>query len=126
MSIADFIQKPWWQLVTFIVLTLLVLLALRTRSAETLWTTAGAIYVLFLLTNSVLIWKADHTWTYFFVSVGLSILYILLISGITSAYEAMIDLQGSGESGMIFLVVIYHPVALLAVITIKWLVQRFF
>jgi hypothetical protein len=125
-SIFDFIQKPIGQLVAFITATLLILLIVRTRTAETLWTMAGVIYILFILTNSLLIWKAEQPWLYFFISLGLSVLYILLISLITKAYEAVIHVHGSGESGMIFLVIIYHPVTLLLVVVAKWLFHKIF
>ncbi|ELR69374.1 hypothetical protein C900_05064 [Fulvivirga imtechensis AK7] len=36
------------------------------------------------------------------------------------AFNELLKLKGSGESGMIFLVIIYHPFLLLLVVFLKW------
>ncbi|MFZ6009090.1 MAG: hypothetical protein ACOYXT_01985 [Bacteroidota bacterium] len=125
-TVFDFIQKPFGQLVSFLSLTLAILIIFRPKNADTVWTMAGLLYVGFIIANTIFMWKAENTWTYFFISVGFSILYILVVAGTTSIYEKLVDMEGSGESGMIFLVVIYHPFTLLITILARWLVEKFF
>jgi hypothetical protein len=87
---------------------------------------AGVLYVAFILTNTAFIWVADKPWIYLLISIGLSVLYVFLIGLISTGYCKLVETEGSGESGMIFLVVMYHPVLLLLVILIKWLYFKLF
>ena len=125
MNIAfnDYLTKPYAHVVVFIVLTFAILVLVRPRDANALYTIAGVVYVLFVLTNSVLIYFVPNTWTYFFMSLLFSVIYIVVFSFLSSLYIRMADVDGSGESGMIFLVIIYHPIALLLVVFVKWLVS---
>ncbi len=126
MTFIEFIQKPYGQLATFLSLTLLVLIIVRPRQAEPLWTMAGLFYICFILANAIFIWRAEHQWLYLLYSLGCSVAYILIISGLTSAYTSIANVDGSGESGMIFLVIIYHPFILLFVIFLHWLYMKLF
>lgn len=126
MTLLHFIQKPLGQLVASLALTILALAILRPKNAETLWTFTGIIYVCFIIVNSLFVWKAEHQWLYFFYSVGCSVAYLLIVSGLTSAYSSLVNVHGSGESGMIFLVIIYHPFILMFVIFIQWFIIKVF
>lgn len=126
MTFIDFIQKPYGQLATFIAVTILMLILVRPRQAEPLWTMAGLFYIFFIVANAIFIWTSDHQWLYLLYSLGCSVAYILIMSGLTSVYSSIANVDGSGESGMIFLVIIYHPFILLFVMFLNWVYLKVF
>ena len=123
-AFSEYLTKPYSHCVVFLVLTFLILVLIRPKDANVMYTIAGVVYVFFILTNSVLIYFTENSWSYFFISLLFSVIYILAFSVLSSLYVRLADVDGSGESGMIFLVIIYHPVALLLVMGVKWLIAR--
>jgi len=122
-----FIQKPLYQWLTFVALAFILLFIIfRPRQEDTIWVIAGVTYLAFMFVNTVFIWTAESMWSYFFFSLLFSVLYLAAASAMTSVYSEMVDTKGSGESGMIFLVIIYHPFLLLLVVLVKWLVFKLF
>ena len=121
-----FIQKPLYQALLFTGITLLVLAVIRPQKADTLWTIAGALYGLFILTNAIAICFEANVWQYFFYSLLFSVLYLLVAAVIVSGFSKLLEVTGSGESGMIFLVIIYHPFILLLMIFMKWIYFKIF
>ena len=120
---SDYLTKPYAHVVVFLVVTFVIFVLIRPREANALYTIGGVVYVLFILTNSGLIYFAPNTWTYFFLSLLFSVIYIVVFSFLSSMYIRLANVDGSRESGMIFLVIIYHPIALLLVVFVKWLVS---
>jgi hypothetical protein len=124
--ISQYFQKPIYQGTAFILLTIVIALIIRPKSVDSFWVIAGLVFAAFLIFNSVFIAFADAIWIYFFYSIGISILYLLTISVIAPLLIRMLNAGGSGESSMIFLMIIYHPVLLLLGIFIKWMVGKLF
>lgn len=124
--IIHYLQKPIYQPIPFILLTIVVAVIVRPRSVDSFWVIAGLIFAAFLIFNSVLIGFTDAIWLYFFYSIGISILYLLTISVIAPILIKIINADGSGESAMMFLMIIYHPVLLLLAIFIKWILVKLF
>jgi hypothetical protein len=124
MAGSNFLYKPLWQAVVVIFANLIVLVAARPSQSESMWIIAGACYSFFIIANSVLIWKSTKPWGYFFYSLVVSVAYVLTAWAITSAFGSIAHTKGSNESSMIFLIIMYHPLALLIVMFIKWLITR--
>lgn len=125
-TLLSLIQKPLYQLIFFTLVTIVLLIIIRPGKTDTLWTIAGVLYALFILTNAVMVCFQVNVWPYFFYSLLFSVLYIFIAGGITSAYTGITNVEGSGESGMIFLVIMYHPFGLLIMIFLKWLYFKVF
>lgn len=121
-----FIQLPIYQALLFLLLTPILILISRPGSADKAWVIAGSLFVLFLLVNSALLWFADSPWRYFFYSIGFAIGYLLIIAVMMPGLLRILKLEGSGESAMIFLILIYQPIALLLVMLVKWIVTGWF
>lgn len=119
-SIADFIHPPLYQLIFFVLLTAVSVPFFKNKDANRIWNIAGLFYIGFILTNSVLAWFAEASWVYFFTSLGCSLLYIVIIGILISVFIRLLKLNGSGETAMIFIYIIYHPILLLLVIGVKW------
>jgi hypothetical protein len=119
-----YLLKPYAHVVIFLAVTVAIFVLLRPKDANALYTMAGVVYAVFILTNSILIFFAQNTWTYFFTSLLLSISYILAVAPLSSIYIRMAKVEGSGESAMMFLVIIYHPLAMLFVIFLKWIMSK--
>jgi hypothetical protein len=119
-------QRPLYQAIFFLILTIVLYAIVRPGEAEKVWVIAGILYITFILTNSILFWPAGTAWSYFFYSLLFSIIYLVVIGGVVKVYSDLFKVEGSGESGMIFLVIIYHPFALLLVMLLKWLFAKFF
>lgn len=66
-------------------------------------------------------WFFDNQWQYFLYAMGFSIAYILAIAIIMPILIKILKMEGSGESAMAFLFIIYHPVGLMVVMQAKWL-----
>lgn len=121
-----FMQKPAYQALLFLALTPLLILVSRPRSTDKAWVIAGSVFVLFLIVNAALLWFADSPWRYFFYSIGFAIGYILIIAILMPGLLRVLKLEGSGESAMIFLILIYQPFAMLLVMLVKWIVTTWF
>ena len=121
--IFDLLHQPLYQLVFFLLLTMLSVPFLMAKKANATWNVTGILYVAFIFTNAVFFWFADGTWSYFFISLAVSVLYILAAGVVVSFLINALKISGSGESGMIFLVVIYHPVVLLLIVFVKWIIR---
>jgi len=126
MNALYFIQKPLYQALLFIGVTLVLFIAIRPQKTETLWTIAGAVYGLFILTNTIVLCFEANVWSYFLYSMLFTVLYLLVAGAMVSAFSSMLKAGGSGESGMIFLVIIYHPFLLLLMIFLKWIYFKIF
>lgn len=111
--------KPYAQALAGLLFTMAVLL-IRPGNANSLYTRAGVIYVLFILANSVILFFVENNASYFFISLLCSVVYLIAVSLLCSMFIRLLRAQGSGESAMVFLVIIYHPVALLLVTLAKW------
>ena len=90
------------------------------------WNVAAFTFGLFLIVNAGLLWIADSPWRYFFYSIGFAVGYLLLIAIIVPGLLKVLQLKGSGESAMAFLILIYQPFALLLVMLVKWIVTKWF
>lgn len=119
------IHRPWYQALFCIVLMLVLVAIIRPDKEDSLWVIAGLSFVLFMLLNSAMIWASPTQWTYFFLSLLISVAYLFVANVIVTGYVSSFNVKGSGESSMIFLVIIYHPFALLLVMFVKWLYFKF-
>ena len=120
------LQKPVYQLLTAQVLSLLTMLIYRPNDVNAVWTAVGLFYFLFIVVNSILVWPATSPWLYFFISIGLSIVYLIISWLVCAGTIRLLNLNGSGESSMVFLVIIYHPASIMFVMLIKWVYYKVF
>jgi len=120
------IQKPAYQALLFLLLTPILIFVIQPKSADGAWLIATYAFVGFLLVNAGLLWFYDSPWRYFFYSIGVAIVYLLLIAIIMKGMLKLLHLQGSEEGAMAFLIIIYQPFALLLVMLIKWMVTKLF
>ncbi|MEQ8417104.1 MAG: hypothetical protein RIB71_21660 [Imperialibacter sp.] len=120
LTLFEWFQKPLYQLLFFIPLTFIVLVLVRPVKADNAWVISGIVYGCFLVVNTVLIGFADKPWYYFLISLGFSILYLITIGVLIPALIKVMKMEGSGESAMIFLLIIYHPLALMLMMFLKW------
>ena len=116
--------KPPYQAILFVLLTPVVIFFSRPGSADRAWVIAGLLFIMYLLINSVALWFDNSPWWYFLYSIASTLGYIIIVSAIMPVLLNVMRLDGSGESGMIFLVLIYQPFALLLIMLAKWLVTR--
>lgn len=116
------IQKPAYQVLLFLSLTPILIFLLRPKSADAAWLIAACTFGLFLLVNTVLLWFDDSPWRYFFYSLGFALSYLLVVAIIMPGVIKILKLKSLEESAMAFLILIYHPFALLLVMLAKWLV----
>jgi hypothetical protein len=126
LNVYLFIQKPAYQALLFVLLTPLVILILQPKRADTAWLIAAFTFGLFLMVNAGLLWFDDSPWRYFFYSIGFAVLYLLVISVVMQGMLKALHVEGSGESAMAFLILIYQPFALLFVMLAKWIVTTWF
>jgi hypothetical protein len=126
MNVLYLVQKPLYQALLFTGVTLLLFIIIRPQKTETLWTIAGAVYGLFILTNTIALCFEANVWSYFLYSMLFTVLYLLIAGVMVSAFSSMLKAEGSGESSMIFLVIIYHPFLLLLTIFLKWVYFKIF
>jgi len=120
----EYLSKPYVHVVVFLAITLAVFVLLRPKDANVLYTMAGIVYAVFILTNSILIFFTQHTWSYFFISLLFSIIYIVAVVLLASMYIRLAKVEGSGETAMMFLIIIYHPLAMLLVVFVKWIISK--
>jgi hypothetical protein len=118
------IQKPAYQALLFLLLTPILIFVVRAKNAEAAWTIAAYTFGLFLIVNAWLLWFDDSPWRYFFYSIGLAVGYLLVIALIMPGLIRILKLKGSEESAMAFLILIYHPFALLLVMLAKWIATK--
>lgn len=118
------IQKPALHGVLFFILSFVLNFIIRPRTADNVWVVCGLAYCCFIVSNTILLFYDADVWQYFFTSIGVSVLYVLAISFTAGLYIDTLELDGSGESSMMFLVIIYHPIALLFAIFMKWIFLR--
>jgi bacteriorhodopsin len=118
------IQKPLYQALLFLVLTPILILVVQPKSVDSAWLIAVCAFVLFLIVNAALLWVNDSPWRYFFYSIGFAVVYILIIAIMMQGLLKILQLKGSGESAMAFLLLIYQPFALLLVMVVKWIVTK--
>ena len=121
MHLFQLIHKPVYQGLLFIILTVMLTFIVRPKTADSTWVTAGLAYCCFILANAVLAFWSNEIWRYFFLSIGVSLLYLLVIALVAKALISSLHLKGTEESAMIFIVIILHPVLLLLSIFVKWI-----
>lgn len=115
------LHKPIYQALLFLLITIPIILLSSQKNTNWAWLFAGYCYLGFMVMNIVLQWFSNQHWQYFFYSIGFSVAYILAIAVIMPITIKVLKLEGSGESAMTFLLIIYHPVGLLTVMFAKWL-----
>ena len=120
MQLFQLIRQPLYQGLLFIVLSSIISLIVKPRIADNLWVICGVIYCFFILTNTVLAFYAPDIWQYIFISLGISVLYLCLTAVTANMLIHLLRLEGSGESAMMFIVIIFHPVTLLLSVFLKW------
>ena len=126
-DLMSIVYKPLYQWLIFIGLAfILIFIILRPKKEDSVWVIAAGTYLAFILINSIFIWTAESTWSYFLSSLFFSLLYLMAVNFLVQLYSQQANTEGSGESSMIFLVIIYHPFSLLLVIFIKWIYFKFF
>jgi hypothetical protein len=118
------IQKPAYQALLFLVLTPILIFVIQPKNVDSAWLIAVCAFVLFLIVNAALLWFSDTPWRYFFYSIGFAVVYILIIAIMMPGLLKILQLKGSGESAMAFLLLIYQPFALLLVMAVKWAVTK--
>lgn len=120
MLFISYLHHPFYQFLLMQMFFVLVLIIVRPDQLEKVWVTAGVHYIVFILLNGVMCWFAKAVWMYFLYSMVFSVLFLLCTSGLINLYSNWKYVEGSGESSMIFLVIIYHPFVLLAVMLVRW------
>ncbi len=120
------LQKPAYQALLFLLLTPILIFIIQPKSADVAWGIATYIFAAFLIVNAGLLWFDVSPWRYFFYSIGSVVGYILLMAIIMSGLLKVLHLKSSEETAMAFLIVIYHPFALLLVMLVKWVVAKWF
>jgi hypothetical protein len=122
----EHVERPLLQMVVFIVLSVVTIPVVKPKNADLVWTIAGAIYAVFIVVNSVLICLVSKVWPYFFSSMLCSFVYLLVAGLAIPTYISITKTVGSNESGMVFIMAMYHPLASLLVIFLKWTYQKVF
>ncbi len=120
------IKKPAYQALLFFLLTLALILILQPKNADKAWLIAAYLFIFYLVMNAGLLWFDNSPWRYFFHSISFTVAYLLLVAFTIPVLLKLLQIQGSGESAMAFLLLIYQPVALLIVMLAKWMVVKWF
>lgn len=120
------IQKPAYQALFCFLLTLTLILVIKPKSADTAWLIAFYSYVLFLLINALVFWLVANQWHYFFYSIGYAVVFVLIVTLVMQVLLKTLKLESSQESAMAFLVIIYQPFVLLAMMFLKWVINTCF
>ena len=124
--ILELLQKPFIQVLVFLLLTIISISIIGPKNTENTWNVAGIIFIVFMIVNAIVICFAAHHWTYFFYSLGCSVLYLISIAVIIPIMTKLLKIEGAGESAMIFIYIIYHPVFLLFMLFLKWVYVKVF
>ena len=119
-TFAALLQKPFIQAAFFLLLTIPSILIIGPKTADKAWLIAGLVFIGFMLTNALYIAFISDTWRYFFYSLGGSVVYLCVIAVLMPALLKALSIEGSAESAMVFISIIYHPVFLLLVVFLKW------
>jgi hypothetical protein len=53
------LQRPPYQAIFFLLLTVVVYAIIRPADAEKVWVISGVLYVAFIAVNSILVWQAE-------------------------------------------------------------------
>lgn len=125
-TIFELLQKPFLQVLLFLLLTILSVFISKPGNADATWVRAGYGFIGFMLVNSILICTVPESWSYFFYSLGFSVAYFLCVGILVSVIIKILKLEGTEESAMIFLFIIYHPVFLLVMLFFKWVYFKLF
>ncbi|ABG59098.1 hypothetical protein [Cytophaga hutchinsonii] len=120
MILFELLKKPFFQVLFFILLTIVCVFIIRPKNTDKTWTLAGIIFIGFMLVNAVMICYAVTGWAYFFYSLLFAILYLCSISIILPALIKLLKIEGTDESAMVFIFIMYHPVCLLLMLFLKW------
>ena len=123
-NVYTFIQNPAYQALLFLLLTVVLVFVIRPGSADAAWVVAVNTFIFFMIVNAGLLWFEESPWRYFFYSIGCGVGYVLFIAIIMAGLLKVLQLKGSEESAMAFLILIYQPFALLLVIAAKWIVTQ--
>jgi hypothetical protein len=126
LSTEAFVVRPYLQAAAFLVISLLALLIVRPREVNGAYTISGVIYALFIVVNCVMLFYVPKVWPYFLMSMLFSVLYIVAVALLIELYVRLFSASGDGESGMVFLVIMYHPLAALLAIFCRWAYQQIF
>jgi len=124
--IFELLQKPFIQVLAFLLLTIISIVVIGPKNADSTWNIAGIIFIVFMIVNAIVICVVPQHWTYFFYSLGCSILYLISIAVIIPIMTKLFKIEGAGESAMIFIYIIYHPVFLLFMLFLKWVYFKVF
>jgi len=116
----ELMQKPLYQALFFALLSIGLIVVIRPKIPNTVYKATGIVYGGFILVNSLFIFFAPSVWPYFFYSLLCSIGYVALLAMTNSTYIKQRKLKGSSASAMVFLMIIYHPIALLICIFFSW------
>ncbi len=125
-ALFELLQKPFVQFLLFIPLTILAVLVFGSKNTESTWTVAGFVFIGFVVLNSIFIFFATNHWSYFLYSLGFSVLYLTTIAILLPLLIKILKIEGSGESAMVFIFIIYHPVCLLLLMFLKWVYLKIF
>ena len=122
----ELLQKPFIQVLLFLLLTILAVFIAGPKNADNTWNIAGIVFICFMLVNALLICTVSNSWSYFFYSLLFSVLYLASIAILMPVLIKILKIDGSAESAMIFIFIIYHPVFLLLMLFLKWTYGKFF
>lgn len=125
-TLFEILQKPFAQVVLFILLTILFVFIIGPKNADSTWNIAGIVFIGFMLVNAMFICVVPNSWSYFLYSLGFSVLYLLSIAILIPALIKVLKMNGSEESAMIFIFIIYHPAFLLFMLFLKWAYFKIF
>ena len=114
------LSRPLNQFISVVLLSLIFILIWQPTTNDTFWIISGAFYASFILVNFIFFFFSTNKWRYFGYSMLSSLLYIFTASIAHQILLYFLPLKGSGESAMIFLIILYHPVILLTVLFIYW------
>lgn len=120
------IKNPAYQALLFLLLTPILIFVLRPKSADTAWAMAAYTFGAFLIVNAGLLWFTESPWRYFFYSIGTALGYLLVAAILMAGVLKVLQLKGSEEGAMAFLILIYQPFALLLIMLAKWIATKWF
>jgi hypothetical protein len=116
----ELFQNPFVQVLLFVLLTVMLVVIYRPKNSDKTWVLAGLVFIGFMFINSIGICTAHNVWTYFFYSLGYSMLYLVSIAVVVPVLIKILKIEGTSESAMIFIFIIYHPFFLLIMGFLKW------
>ena len=114
--IKKFISSPLLQTAVFIAVTILlnILLAFDgDTSSDSLYFTAGFVFMAYMLFNTIAMIFAKSYWKYLLFSLVSIVIYLTLSGLIVQIIIDAAGIEGSHEASIIFLVVIYYPIGVI-------------